>query len=108
MDLLCSSICSYSENTAKTSESLPQALIPGSADEESDGAALAGTACAAAVSSPVSSHPCAHHTSSEAVHIPVTSPTHPKSDHLVHGILTGQKGTLLSEKSSKEGLIHLI
>lgn len=84
MDLLCSFICSHSENTAKTSESLPQALIPGSADEESDGAALAGTACVAAVSSPVSSHPCAHHTSSEAVHIPVMRNSHPRSDPLVH------------------------
>lgn len=59
------------ENTARTSEGLAWAPAPESADEESDGAAPAGTTCAAAGSSPASSHPCAHHTSSEAARTPV-------------------------------------
>lgn len=68
------------EATAKASEGVAQAPLPESADEESDGAAPAGTTCAAAASSPASSRPCAPHTSSEAARTPVTNPTLPLSD----------------------------
>lgn len=71
------------ENRAQPSAALALAALPESADEESDGAAPAGTTCAAAASSPASSRPCAPRTSSGAAHTPARNPACPITDLLL-------------------------
>lgn len=110
----CSRVASAAtqENRAKPSAALARAPLPESADEESDGAAPAGTTCAAAASSPASSHPCAHRTSSGAAHTPARNPARPINDLLVHSTpLCAECHTLQPtplRKAGKESPIHFL